>query len=84
MVAATLVGSSLLLQGLGKLTKDSLDSSEGLSGKILAILNKKMVINLILFESPTALTDFSPDRKPHFLHGMILRLKNVFLAALAR
>lgn len=84
MVAATLVRSSFLLEGLRKFTKDSLDSSEGLSGKILAILNKKMVINLIFFEGPAALTDFSPDRKPHFLHGMILRLKNVFLAALAR
>lgn len=64
MVASALVGSSLLLEGLGKLTKDSLDSSEGLSSKKLAIFDKKIVINLIFLESPTAFTNFAPDRKP--------------------
>lgn len=64
MVASALVGSSLLLEGLGKLTKDSLDSSEGLSSKKLTIFNKKIVINLIFLESPTAFTNFAPDRKP--------------------
>ena len=82
-MTTALVGSSFLLQSLGKFTKDSLDSSEGLSGEKLTIFNKKIVINLVFLESPTALTDFTPDRKPQLLHCMILRLKNVLLATLA-
>jgi hypothetical protein len=83
MMAAALVGSSFLQKGIGKLAKDSLDSSKGLSSKISAIFIEKIVIYLILLEGPAAFTDFPLDRKSQFLHSVIIRLENILFAALA-
>jgi hypothetical protein len=81
-MTATLIRSSFLLESLGKLAKDSLESSESLSGEILTIFNKEIVIYFIFLERPAAFTDLTLDRKLQFLHSMILRLKNVFFATL--
>lgn len=62
-MTATLIRSSFLLESLGKLAKDSLESSKCLSGEILTIFNKEIVIYFIFLERPAAFTDLALDRK---------------------